>query len=349
MRFITLAFLSICAISAHAQQCETVVALSKVVSTVVSDKDSVDQHASNFCNEYARSSGRSSSSSFGASYKFLSASFGSSSVSIDEVASKYCSASNNYSATRDAYKQYIEAISPNAYSAYEQCLRMTKQDLRFNVNLASVLPTQFSMSVAFTSSVKNSINAKLAYSASDGIKCKWDTSETRSVSMASGSSAILDCSRPDQTKRGYITVVRGDATSSDPLTLPWQAYSKDGVPVDAMASLQKTITGLQGDLASVSNNLLQVKNRKLECQVAEAQSAVTRGPSVEAVIPLNLRGDYFVTGGGCEIPAFYGHNPPILVSRPTQTGWYCAAGDPPFIPLNIAVKARAIYCRLSGL
>lgn len=255
---LSMAFL---ATSANAQECESVVALSKVVSTVVSDKDSVEQHASNFCNEYAKSSGKSSNSSFGASYKFLSASFGSSSASVEEVASKYCSATNNYSATKDAYKQYIESISPNAYTAYEQCLRMTKQDLRFNVNLASVLPTQFSMSVAFTSSVAGSPTAKLAHSTSDGINCKWDNSIEKSLKIASGSSAILECSRKDQTKRGYVTVVRSDATSSDPLTLPWQAYNKEGVPVDTLAAVNQAISGLQGDITSISNALTKLQSR----------------------------------------------------------------------------------------
>lgn len=332
-------------LGASAQECESVVALSKVVSTVVSNRDSVEQHAANFCNEYSRSSGRSSSSSFGASFKFLAASFGSNSASVDEVASKYCSASNSSSATKDAYKQYIESISPNAYSAYEQCLRMTKQDLRFSVNLASVLPAQFSMSVAFTSSVSGSQAAKLAYSASDGISCKWGTSSEKTLSMPSGSSALLDCSRTDQTKRGYVMVVRSDATSSDPLTLPWQAYNREGVPVDTLAELQQSIRNMQMSVAELRSSVA------LDCAMETAVSGTTSYSVAEAKIPDARRQDYRVTGGSCKTGiGTSGHNAILLESRRTDDGygWICKSGDQANIPTPVQTTASVIYCRSSA-
>src|SRR5437867_4479171 len=79
---------------AFGEDCTSVIALSKIVSTAVADQESVDQHAAKFCSEYSRGVQSSSDSSFGASFKFLSASFGAAGATKEEVASKYCSASN---------------------------------------------------------------------------------------------------------------------------------------------------------------------------------------------------------------------------------------------------------------
>jgi hypothetical protein len=234
--------------STHGQQCESVIALSKVVSTVVADKESVEQHAANFCSEYSKSIGRSSNASFGASYKFLSATFGSNNASAEDVASKYCSTSNSSSASRDVYKQYIESISPNAYSAYEQCLIMSSQDLKFSVNLGSILPNEFSMSTSFISSIAGKTTALVTYSPSSGVTCNWDGTSEKSRTIQSGSRAILECRRTDQTKRAYVTLVRNDAGSGEPLTIPWQAYDKDGVPVDLLAAIQAKVTSLGSQL-----------------------------------------------------------------------------------------------------
>ncbi|WP_140912136.1 hypothetical protein [Methylomonas koyamae] len=247
----------------YAQECETVIALSKIVTTTVSDKDSVDQHAANFCNEYARSSGHSSNTNFGASYKFLSASYGNSNASVDEVASKYCSASNNYSARKDVYRQYIESISPNAYGAYEQCLKMTQQDLKFNVNLASILPDQFSMSVAFTSQNTHASSTTLIYSTSNGITCTWDGNSDKSLKMVSGSTAVLECSRTDQSKKGYVSVVRKDDASSQPLTLPWQGYTRDGIPIGTVDSIINSLSAIDTKVnRSISD--IQVLSQKVQ-------------------------------------------------------------------------------------
>jgi len=244
----------------YAQECESVIALSKVVTSAVSDKESVEQHAANFCNEYSRSHGSSSSASYGASYKFLSASFGSSSVSAETVASKYCSASNSYSATKDAYKQYIETISPNAYSAYEQCLKMSKQDLLFNVNVGSILPNQFSMSTSYVSSIAGSTQAVVTYSASNGVSCKWDGSPDKKQTILTGSTVILECTRTDPTKKSFVTLVRNDGRN-EPLTLPWQAYDKDGIPIDSLSALQTKVDSVLSQLGPIKTEIEKLSKK----------------------------------------------------------------------------------------
>lgn len=263
---------------AHAQKhCETLIALSKTVSSVVSGRSSVEQNAQNFCSEYARTTSSSRSTSFGASYKFLSLSLGNSGASADEVASKYCSASSGYATSSDAYRRYIETIAPNAYSAYEKCLN--SGGLTYDIDLGSILPAQFSMSISYVSPAAGVNSAALAYSASSGIRCKWNGSNNASFTLPTGSRTILDCSRDDQTRPGYVKVIN-TRDSSDPLTLPWQAYSREGVPVATLADLQHQISSVQstaGDLGkAVSELSAQLAARKVATNYVESFSTMVR-------------------------------------------------------------------------
>ena len=163
-----------------AQECESIIALSKVINTVVSDSETVYQHADNFCNEYRHYQQDVSSSSYGASYKFLSATFGRRNASVHEVASRYCSASNSYEASDHAYKQYTESIAPNAYEAYSTCLEMSDSGLKFNVTLASILPTEFSLSVAYDGGkTEHDTSATVRFSPSSDVSCEWDKASER--------------------------------------------------------------------------------------------------------------------------------------------------------------------------
>ncbi len=239
--------------SASAQNCENVIELSKIRNTVIQDNSAVEQHASNFCKEYSKSTGISKSKNFGASYKFLSASFGSSGASMEEVASKYCASDNLYSASKDAYRQYIESISPGAYGAYNQCIKMSQQDIRFNVDAGSILPTEFSVSAAFVSSSVDQNSAILTYSSSDDVRCNWDgTTEARKV-LPTGSTGLLKCKRSDQGKKSYVTIVHSSSGSSLPLTLPWQAYDDNGIPINALNELNREISSINGRLSYLDN------------------------------------------------------------------------------------------------
>lgn len=112
MRSLTVLFLLFCSSVSFADDCINVIALSKVISTTVEDKSSLDQHAENFCKEFSQSKNSTKSANYSASYKVLSASMGTSGASAEQIASKYCSAADSKKSRTDAYKQYIETISP---------------------------------------------------------------------------------------------------------------------------------------------------------------------------------------------------------------------------------------------
>ncbi len=105
-----------------------------------------------------------------------------------------------------------------------------------------------------------------------------------------------------------------------------------------IADLQAQITGLRTNLAAVPKDLI--------CEVIPgAVTAAARGPVAEVYVEPAKRADYVVTGGGCEMPEFAGHNPPIIASIPLNFGWRCVGGDPPNIPLTFKLRAYAIACR----
>ena len=131
------------------EQCASVIALSKIVSTSTSSESDVENHASNFCSEYSRHRSDSTTYNFGASYEFLSASFGSGHASADDVASKFCSSDSSGHASAGAYQSYIENIAPGAYGAYAKCLQLKDNSIEFSIPEATVLKDQFVLTLTF--------------------------------------------------------------------------------------------------------------------------------------------------------------------------------------------------------
>lgn len=185
--------------NALAQQCESIIALSKLSHTLIADKSAVEQHATNFCSEYSKSGGKSSSSSFGASYKFLSLSSGNADTSVETIASKYCSASSGFSQSSDAYKQYVESIAPGAFEAYQECIQLGSRDVHFHLSSTSILDNEFSMTVSFTASDEGSKSATLSATPASGISCFWNNRKQPDTLILSGKTTVLRCTHRQQT------------------------------------------------------------------------------------------------------------------------------------------------------
>ena len=240
--------------TAGAQDCASIIALSRVVDVIVSDRNTVEQHASRFCDEYRRYRHTGSRASFGASYDFLSFASSRSRLSVDEIASRYCSASSDYAASKDTYRQYTESIAPNSHSSYLQCVEMSERGLRFNVSLASILPTEFSLSVSFLSLTAEEKSADVAVTPSYGVTCEWNDDSELMTTVATGSTTILRCNRNDQTSRSYVRLTRVDGFKGE-MVLPWSAYDEDGNAVDALAELQARVADQATHLSTLEEQL----------------------------------------------------------------------------------------------
>jgi len=285
MKTLTSLFFLFFTLNASAQECLSMIELSKTVSTTISDQETVESHARNFCNSYSSGTTSTSNSSFGASYKFLSASYGKSNVSVETIASQYCDASQGSQSAKDAYKQYVENISPNAYSAYVQCLAMTQSDLVFDVDTASILPKQFSMSASYSSHVTGSNSASLDFSSSDGIQCKWRKSNGSEIVLPSPSSTILDCRRNNSDEKGIVKIFRTDATSTKPLTLQWPKYDSQGNPVDTLERIQQRVNDIESGVSKIESRILSFGKT---VNIIDANFAQNSASSfVPSEVPLN--------------------------------------------------------------
>ena len=236
----------------NAEECSSIIALSKTTSSTIKNRDTFEKHVSNFCKEYSKATGSSNSRQYGISYEFLSLSMGSSRTNSESIASKYCSASNSTKSSKDAYKEYIETISPYAYSSYKDCISMSKEDLKFKLDLASMLPNEFSLSVLFSSQTRED-TAELSFYAPKGVTCSWHEFNTTSISIPSGSTSLLNCSRENSHKRTYVKVIRKDGNTQ--LSIPWGAYDKNGTPMDMLRKLEKKYTTLLSDNEKLQNSL----------------------------------------------------------------------------------------------
>ena len=120
-----LAIVSIWAVSVHAQvsECTSIIEASRVVRIEYRNQQRFELYANNFCDEYSRTLRSTTDRSYGASYKFLSASVERRNASYDELATIFCSAEDSSRARGDVFSAYSQMIAPQAYSAYESCLK----------------------------------------------------------------------------------------------------------------------------------------------------------------------------------------------------------------------------------
>jgi hypothetical protein len=261
--------------------------------------------------------------------------------SSEDAVKNFCKNYSSSTSLQERKYSYEEKIASKALDTVTDCLKLQSQGITITHDILNKEVATFYL--------KSAVEQKIVVSGvatSGPISCTGHIGgQSKSINETTGiavqKTQNFSCKRrgsstsanqPKVYEEATVTI----ATNFGNYNVLWPRDER--LPEDMASMVGKDLEELKGNL----------KKRKLQCAVAEAQSPVKRGPDVEASIPEALRNDYLVTGGGCEIPAFYGHNPPIFVSRPTATGWHCKAGDPPNIELSIAVKARVIYCRDSA-
>ena len=275
MRYLLPSVLLLAAAMSSAQNCDNLIALSKVSTVVTSDKESVTQHAENFCNEYRRSQSSASSMAAGASFKFLAATFASGNASADEVASRYCSASSGYSAHKDAYRQYVETIAPEAYQAVDTCMKL-QADVSYN--LASHTAKEFKVITTFRNSRQDPRPARLEAHPTKGITCDWSKSGKPEIELSSATTKVLECSREDYRSDGSVTVVWANASVPGAnLVLPWPATD---APVSSLRALQVKVAALDRGQTDISTSAPHT----FTADITRANSVFVPGSTLETFI-----------------------------------------------------------------
>jgi len=235
-----------------AQECESVIALSRGTKEVVRTKSEIEQFASSFCKTYNSQNKNTNSRQGEASFKMLRAGTKSANSTYADVAEKFCDKSNGSIASDAAFKEYVNDVSPLAYSAYQACIGMRNNALRFKVDVAAILPKSFSLVVSFTPTDPAVKSASLHYSTNgNSTTCYWGSRKTASpsseITIPRQNSIQLTCNREDSGGDSVVQIVRTDG-QDDPLTLRWPQYGKDGVPIDTVSALQRRIETLDSEL-----------------------------------------------------------------------------------------------------
>jgi len=243
----------LCFSQASYADCTDVIKLSKITTEVIQNKDSFESNASAFCKEYKSSGSSVKTATYGLSYKFLAASMGNANASETEVASKVCSSDASQASRSDAYRQYVESISDKAYSAYESCERMKGAKMTFTLN--SLLNKSITISVGNSSNI--AAPAVITFDTSGDAKCEWKTTgaSQETLSLPTGSSALLKCSRTNIGEESAITITETSSANGNSLTIPWAALDKDGVPIDHLKLLNKKFETAIANLDAASRQL----------------------------------------------------------------------------------------------
>lgn len=245
---------------AQAESCVSLIELSKSTSYRIVEQSAFDSEAATFCSAYSRNASTQSDSNFGASYKFFSASYGQDNASTESIASKVCSSNNRSTANADAYRDYVNTIAPGAYDAYKTCIT-SKDGLQFSVDVASILPTEFTLTANYKQITDSP--ARLQATPSDGLKCTWDGAKSTEVTLGGNSgnarkSTALRCTRVNSGVKSYVTII--NKSGAEQLTLPWRKYNKDGDPVDTIASLEAKLQRANESIAALNSSIVTIQS-----------------------------------------------------------------------------------------
>ena len=246
--------------AAAQDDCAEVIRMSRHTASVVQTKDHFEEHAKNFCDEYNSSRSSSRSRSYEASFELLAGSMSGSRTSESQVASKYCSTNERESRRQDAYEQYLNTVSPGAFSAYDTCKKFSSTGTQ--IALSAVHEKEMFVTL------RNSLDtgeARIKYSGTQGIDCRWDASDANEQSqdpwvLKPRSAAVVKCDRTSPTQKDSV-IVYTSTSPSTPLTFPWSAYNKEGQPVDSLRDLQQQLATLGRDVTNVNAELGTVNGR----------------------------------------------------------------------------------------
>lgn len=233
---------------ANAENCSSILELAKIKNIRSEAATDFQNHASNFCKTYQSESSIKSNASFGASYKFLSASMNKGSASYAEVASTYCSSTSSDSAKTSAFQSYIESIDSAAFASYDQCTRIQADGLIIEPNSATVTKLDLNGTAGFTAKAGHGAKAELRVKGNLDIDCKWDRGGKTDIELTNPSTETFTCKRGKTDEPGTVTVTRLDAAQNNVLNIKWPDYDKNGNSAESLSSLRDRVKRLEAQV-----------------------------------------------------------------------------------------------------
>lgn len=236
--------------------CTDVIALSRITSRTVTNESDFAKMAKAFCTQYSSSKASGSGMSVGVQYAGIGGSYGSTDSSAEAIASRTCDSLNTESVSSSAYQNYVEAIAPGAYPAYERCILAEQGGIQFSADPASA--GEMSLVFAVTNGSRNNVpvSQTFEFQESAGVSCKWKGAAAPGGQKTLGPNMTSSayCTRTDSSKRASVVVystTRGDL----PVTFVWQEY-KAGQKVDDLLSLQARVSASEITLGSIQSSVV---------------------------------------------------------------------------------------------
>jgi len=271
----------------QAQVCSDVIALARASSGTVLDERTIESHASNFCNNFELYKKRKGNSSFGVAYEALALTMDSKSSSVDQIASKYCSASNHSLRSDHSYKNYVNSIADGAFDAYKSCLKFASNDVTFDFNRKTVKAEEFSVRVTYRSSGGKNSSAKFGFDIPKTINCSWKNTKEESVTITDVGTKTLKCNRKNRNEKDWVGIVRDDGIQA--MTVTWMRFNKDGDPVDTIEDLK---TSFNAKIDTVKSELKSLEDRLSEQGVQTGSVDIPRKGRCRNDVRHNVRVDF---------------------------------------------------------
>ena len=240
----------------NAEGCLGVISLSRNEARVTENRNEYLKHQESFCLEYHSAKKSDRTAEYGASYKLLSLSLGSDSMSAESLATRFCGDNGTTIERELAYETYLKNVQGDAYEAYKACLDSASDGgLFFRREGAMFLHDEFILGVMFRARTTDEV-AKVSFDATKGVNCAWKQGDTvaagATIDMRDSVQVNIRCHRDNWKMKSGVSIYRINGGAR--MTLSWHPYDEQYQPVNAMRNMQQSIEELQLDLSDLKEN-----------------------------------------------------------------------------------------------
>jgi hypothetical protein len=230
-----------------AADCLSMIRSSRLTAVSVLDSSEVRAAASQFCSAEGRRERRRGSFSLDFFVDKLPLGLNIGTSGEKQLSSKYCSSGDSLSASSLAYRTYVETIAPGAYDAYVQCVKLSQDEIEFE--LQGKIAKYLSLTVSFRPKSGPGNRALMSVTPAPGVSCKWQgqTFPRSEIELKGAAAATLSCTRESATEKHFVVLARTDGSGST-MSIPWEPFDSDGQPVYLMRELQERLSRTRDDV-----------------------------------------------------------------------------------------------------
>ncbi|MEP0068205.1 hypothetical protein [Pyruvatibacter sp.] len=256
MKFIKYLMCALCGLvwsnPAYADQCLSLVKLSKIVSSSLVSEAEFTSDVKGFCESYSRNQSGTATNGIDLGYDDFSFGGKSASSHANSLARSLCKSSDTREIKENVYQSYIEKIAPGAFEAYQTCATHSARD--FSVSIGESTSTFVPIAVRFSPGRQRGTYASISLEASPDVTCN-----NNEDTIEENGTLLFSCSRPDDSRRSTISVVNtASSEANSTWSIPWTAY-RNGVPVNLVSEYTEAIAEARSLKHSLANAVIPFK------------------------------------------------------------------------------------------